>query len=70
MEKLLFGAAYYDEYMPCERLDEDIALMKKQELIRFVLQNPLGVLVNPRRVCLTFLMWREFFVKWRRQGSG
>lgn len=29
MEKLLFGAAYYDEYMPCERLDADIALMKK-----------------------------------------
>lgn len=29
MEKLLFGAAYYEEYMPCERLDEDIALMKK-----------------------------------------
>ncbi len=29
MEKLLFGAAYYEEYMPCERLDEDITLMKK-----------------------------------------
>lgn len=29
MEKLLFGAAYYDEYMPCERLDKDVELMKK-----------------------------------------
>lgn len=29
MEKILFGAAYYDEYMPCERLFKDIALMKK-----------------------------------------
>lgn len=29
MEKLLFGAAYYDEYMPCERLSQDVALMKK-----------------------------------------
>ena len=29
MEKLLFGAAYYEEYMPCERLMEDVALMKK-----------------------------------------
>lgn len=29
MDKLLYGAAYYDEYMPYERLDQDIAMMKK-----------------------------------------
>lgn len=29
MKELLFGAAYYDEYMPCDRLDKDVALMKK-----------------------------------------
>lgn len=29
MEKLLFGAAYYDEYMPCERLAQDVEMMKK-----------------------------------------
>lgn len=29
MKELLFGAAYYDEYMPCERLEQDIAMMKK-----------------------------------------
>ncbi len=29
MDHLLYGAAYYDEYMPCERLEEDIRLMKK-----------------------------------------
>lgn len=29
MEKLIFGAAYYDEYMPYNRLDQDIAMMKK-----------------------------------------
>lgn len=28
MEKLLYGVAYYDEYMPYERLDKDIAMMK------------------------------------------
>ena len=32
MEKILYGAAYYDEYMPYERLDKDIELMKKAEL--------------------------------------
>lgn len=29
MEKLIFGAAYYDEYMPYDRLDQDIYMMKK-----------------------------------------
>lgn len=29
MKQLLFGAAYYDEYMPCERLEKDVAMMKK-----------------------------------------
>ncbi len=28
MKKLLYGAAYYDEYMPHERLDKDIQMMK------------------------------------------
>ena len=28
MKELLYGAAYYDEYMPYERLEQDIALMK------------------------------------------
>jgi len=29
MDMILYGAAYYPEYMPYERTDEDIALMKK-----------------------------------------
>ncbi len=29
MDKLLFGAAYYREYLPMERLHEDIKLMKE-----------------------------------------
>ena len=28
-DKLLFGVAYYDEYMPYERLDKDVAMMKQ-----------------------------------------
>lgn len=28
MEHLLYGAAYYDEYMPEERLEKDVAMMK------------------------------------------
>ncbi len=29
MNEILFGAAYYDEYMPYERLAEDVRMMKK-----------------------------------------
>jgi len=29
MDKLLYGVAYYDEYMPYDRLDKDIELMQK-----------------------------------------
>ncbi len=29
MNKLLYGAAYYDEYMPYDRLDKDIRMMKE-----------------------------------------
>jgi beta-galactosidase len=28
MKKLLYGVAYYDEYMPYERLETDIQMMK------------------------------------------
>lgn len=29
MQKILFGAAYYDEYMPYDRIDTDFKMMKK-----------------------------------------
>jgi beta-galactosidase len=29
IKKLLFGVAYYDEYMPYERLEKDVAMMKE-----------------------------------------
>ena len=28
MEKLYYGVAYYDEYMPHERLEKDVAMMR------------------------------------------
>lgn len=27
--KILYGVAYYDEYMPYERLDKDVEMMKR-----------------------------------------
>ncbi len=32
MQKLLYGAAYYDEYMPYDRLEQDIQMMKKARI--------------------------------------
>ena len=32
MKELLYGAAYYDEYMPYDRLDKDVEMMKKAGL--------------------------------------
>lgn len=28
MNEILYGVAYYDEYMPYDRLDQDIQMMK------------------------------------------
>lgn len=29
MNQLLFGAAYYDEYLPCDRIEKDMEMMKR-----------------------------------------
>ena len=28
MDKLIYGSAYYDEYMPVDRIGEDVAMMR------------------------------------------
>ena len=32
MKELLYGAAYYDEYMPYERLAKDVSMMQKSRI--------------------------------------
>lgn len=51
-KQLLFGAAYYDEYMPYERLGKDVEMMKRQVLIPFGLRNLHGVPASRRKACL------------------
>ncbi len=31
-DKLLFGAAYYDEYLPCDRIETDMEMMEKAHI--------------------------------------
>ena len=39
MKELLYGAAYYDEYMPYDRLDKDVEMMKKAGINRAFIGN-------------------------------
>jgi beta-galactosidase len=64
MKELLYGAAYYDEYMPYDRLEKDVAMMKKAgintvriaESTQSGLRNQRGVHASRRRASLIFRM--------------
>ena len=47
MKELLYGAAYYDEYMPYERLDKDLAMSLP------------GAPASHSQENLIFPMWKE-----------
>ena len=64
MKEILFGAAYYDEYMPYDRLDKDIDMMKKAGI-----NTVRGAPASPRMGCLTFLMWSVLWMPWRKPES-
>ena len=59
MKKLLYGAAYYDEYMPYDRLQQDVAMM----------QSLHGVPANHRKVSLISHMWNVLWTQWKKPGS-
>ena len=42
MDKLLYGVAYYDEYMPYDRLAEDVKMMKAANInvVRIASSSP------------------------------
>lgn len=57
MDKLLYGVAYYDEYMPYERLQEDIKMMKEAGInVLRIAENLPGVHWNLRMVNSTFII--------------
>lgn len=57
---IIFGAAYYPEYMPYERLQEDIAMMQEAGMILSVLPSRHGALWNRSRGNSIFLMLTKF----------
>ena len=49
MNKLLYGVAYYDEYMPYDRLDQDVesrqALYEEAVTVSEQLMNAIGTVI-------------------------
>lgn len=54
MKELLFGAAYYDEYMPYDRLDQDISLMKKAGINTVRIAESTWSTCEPQEGCFDF----------------
>lgn len=57
MEELLFGAAYYPEYMSCDRTEQDMAMMKKAGL-KVIIGTPTWY-YEPRNMPESFADVRE-----------
>ena len=55
---ILYGAAYYNEYMPYERLDKDVALMKEAGIRSCAWASPPGV-CGSRRMAHFEYAWMD-----------
>ena len=56
MDRLLYGVAYYDEYMPCDRLDKDVEMIKAAGINLVRIAESTWRPVNPRKGCLISAM--------------
>lgn len=54
--KLLYGAAYYDEYMPYDRLHTDMQMMKKSGMNLIRIAESTWATESPRTEFLISLM--------------
>ena len=66
---MLYGAAYYHEYQPYERLAEDIQLMQQAGLTVVRLANPPGPVGNRRMACLSSRGWIASLMPCTRRKS-
>ena len=56
MDKLLYGVAYHDEYMPYDRLDEDVKMMKAANINVVRIAESTWSTHEPQEVCLISAM--------------
>jgi beta-galactosidase len=67
-DRVLYGAAYYHEYMPCERLDEDIRLMKQAGLSVVRVGESTWALFEPQEGVFEFAWMDRILDKMQQAG--
>ena len=68
MKKLLYGAAYYDEYMPYDRLQQDVAMMKKAGINTVRIAESTWSTCEPQEGVFDFLHVIRVMEQWKKQG--
>ena len=69
MKKLLYGAAYYDEYMPYDRLQQDVAMMKKAGINTVRIAESTWSTCEPQEGVFDSHMWNVLWMQWRKPES-
>ena len=70
MKKLLYGAAYYDEYMPYDRLQQDVAMMKKAGINTVRIAESTWSTCEPQEGVFDFSHSGTCYgTQWRKPGS-
>ena len=68
MEELLYGVAYYDEYMPYDRLEKDVEMMKKAGINLVRIAESTWSTLEPQDGVFDFTTLTEFWMPWRKRG--
>ena len=69
MKKLLYGAAYYDEYMPYDRLQQDVAMMKKAGINTVRIAESTWSTCEPQEGVFDFSHVERVMDAWRKPES-
>ena len=65
---VLYGAAYYHEYEPYERLDQDVAMMQQAAFLSCAWANPHGAYGSQKMAISTMPGWIVLSTPWARLG--
>jgi beta-galactosidase len=57
-----YGVAYYDEYMPYDRLQQDVEMMKKAGINVVRIAESTWSTLEPKKIPLTFRILIEFWM--------
>ena len=69
MDHLLFGAAYYDEYMPFDRIETDMQMMKKANMNVIRIAESTWSTLEPQDGVFDFTIKSAFRMMWTKINS-